>query len=79
MKSFSLTKQKEEKKPVLYFIESELPMVINVTNGKVIEKLYGGEWRKWIGKKIQIFATNTKVAGETVPCLRIEKCYSSVR
>lgn len=62
-----------EEKPVAYFEENVLPMVLNVTNCKMIEKLYGtGNIYDWIGKKIQVIATKTKVAGESVPCLRIE-------
>lgn len=62
-----------EEKPVAYFEEGVLPMVLNVTNCKMIEKLYGtGNIYEWIGKKIQVVATKTKVAGELVPCLRIE-------
>lgn len=62
-----------EEKPVAHFEEDVLPMVLNVTNCKTIEKLYGtGNIYEWIGKKIQVFATKTKVAGESVPCLRIE-------
>ncbi|MCR4661670.1 MAG: hypothetical protein K5765_06720 [Clostridia bacterium] len=60
-------------KPVAYFEEKVLPMVLNVTNCKMIEKLYGtGNIYEWVGKKIQVFATKTKVAKEMVPCLRIE-------
>lgn len=62
-----------EEKPVAYFDEGILPMVLNVTNCKMIEKLYGtGNIYEWVGKKIQVFATSTKVAGQPVPCLRIE-------
>lgn len=62
-----------ELKPVAYFEEDVLPMVLNVTNCKMIEKLYGtGNIYEWVGKKIQVFATKTKVAKEMVPCLRIE-------
>ena len=62
-----------EQKPVAYFEENVLPMVLNVTNCKAIEKLYGtGDVYSWVGKKIQVFATITRVAGEAVPCLRIE-------
>lgn len=62
-----------EEKPVAHFEEDVLPMVLNVTNCKMIEKLYGtGNIYEWIGKKIQVVATKTKVAGESVPCLRIE-------
>lgn len=64
----------EDTKPVLYFEEPVLPMVLNSTNSKTIEKLYKtGFMDEWVGKKIQVLATKTKVAGESVPCLRIEK------
>lgn len=60
-------------KPVAYFEEKEvLPMVLNVTNCEIIEKVYNsGNIYDWIGKKIQVYATNTKMAGELVPCLRV--------
>ena len=45
-----------EMKPVAHFEEDVLPMVLNVTNCKTIEKLYGtGNIYEWIGKKIQVF------------------------
>lgn len=64
---------KKELRPVVYFEEKEvLPMVLNVTNCKAIENLYAtGNVNEWIGKKIQVFTTRTKVGKETVPCLRI--------
>mgnify|MGYP002515914744 CR=1 FL=1 len=62
-----------EEKPVAYFEEDVLPMILNVTNCKTIEKLYNtGNIYDWFGKKIQVFATKTKVAGQVVPCLRVE-------
>lgn len=62
-----------EEKPVAHFEENVLPMVLNVTNCKMIEKIYEtGNIHDWVGKKIQVFATTTKVAGQSVPCLRIE-------
>lgn len=62
-----------ESKPVAHFVEpGVLPMVLNVTNCKIIEKLYGtGNVFEWVGKKVQVFATTTRVGKETVPCLRI--------
>lgn len=64
----------EDTKPVLYFEEDVLPMVLNVTNCETIESIYGtGNVNEWPGKKIQVFATKTKVGGQSVPCLRIEK------
>ncbi len=62
-----------EEKPVAHFEENVLPLVLNVANCKTIEKIYGtGNIYNWVGKKIQILATTVKVAGEWVPCIRIE-------
>jgi hypothetical protein len=65
---------KEDTKPVLYFEENMLPMVANATNCKTIKALYGTDFMdEWVGKKIQVIATRTKVGREMVPCIRIEK------
>ena len=62
------------RKPVAYFEEDVLPMVLNTTNSKTIEKLYGtGLVERWIGKKIQVFATTIRVGGEETLVLRVEK------
>lgn len=64
---------KKEERPVAYFMETNiLPMVLNVTNCKVIEKIYDtGNVNDWVGKKIQVYTTKTKVGKENVPCLRV--------
>lgn len=62
------------------------PMVVNKTNCKTIERIYGtGDTDKWIGKRITIFASTTKYQRDMVPCLRVkseipkeEKYYCSV-
>lgn len=62
----------KENKPVVYFEENVLPMVLNVTNCKTIEKLYKtGNIYEWPKKKIQVFVTSTKVGREVMPCLRV--------
>ncbi len=48
------------------------PMVLNKTNCKNIEKIYGSFIEDWIGKKIIIYATTTKFARDVVPCLRVK-------
>ncbi len=48
------------------------PFICNRTNAKTITKLYGSPYiEDWVGKFITLFPTTTKVAGETVECLRI--------
>jgi len=67
-------KEKEEHQNVCYFEEDSLPMVLNVTNCETLTTLFGtGNVNEWVGKKFAIYATTTKVAGKTVPCLRICK------
>jgi hypothetical protein len=56
---------------VAYFHENSKPMVLNKTNCKTIEKLYGADIEKWIGKKITVFAALVKAFGEMVDALRI--------
>lgn len=57
---------------VAYFSDEEKPMILNKTNCKTIQKIYGTPHiEEWIGKKITLFASTTSLAGETVECLRI--------
>ena len=57
---------------VAYFVENVKPMILNVTNSKVIVKLAGSEFiEKWKGLKVQIFVAKVKVAKQQVDALRI--------
>ena len=57
---------------VAHFSDEEKPMILNKTNCKTIQKVYGTPLiEEWIGKKIVLFASTTSLAGETVECLRI--------
>lgn len=57
---------------VAYFSDEEKPMILNKTNCKTIQKIYGTPIiEEWVGKKIVLFASTTSLAGETVECLRI--------
>jgi hypothetical protein len=53
-------------------LEGTKPFILNRTNSKMITKLYGSPYiEDWFGKLITLYSTTTKVAGETVECLRI--------
>lgn len=53
-------------------LRGQKPFIINRTNAKTITKIYDTPFiEDWSGKKITLFPTTTKVAGETVECLRI--------
>ena len=62
----------EDTKPVVYFVETDLKLALNMANIKIIQKIYN-ETRadKLVGKKIQIFRTTTNAFGEIKPCIRV--------
>lgn len=47
------------------------PMVINATNAKVLEKLYGPYVEDWAGKRITLYVAKIRAFGESVDALRI--------
>lgn len=58
---------------VCHFIEPQKPMILNKTNCKIIEKLYGTPFiEDWVGKKIQLYVeTGVEAFGTVVDALRI--------
>lgn len=61
---------KKEECSVAHLVKQK-PMILNVTNSKTIAKLYGPYIEDWAGQFITLYATTTKLAGDTVECLRI--------
>jgi len=69
---------RKEECPVITFVEPSKPMVLNVTNSKIIQKIYGTPFiEEWAGKKIQIYVDNVKAFGDVVEALRIRKIIPS--
>ena len=65
---------KQEECIVCRWVEDQKPMILNVTNCKTISKMLKTPYvEKWAGHRVQIYATTTKFAGDTVECLRIRK------
>jgi hypothetical protein len=58
-------------KPVVYFKGSDKPLILNVTNGRVLSELYGRSTDNWIGKSIKLVATTTDFQGKVVDCIRL--------
>ena len=53
-------------------LKGEKPFILNSTNSKMIQKLYGTPYiEDWAGAKITLYASITKLKGEDVECLRI--------
>jgi len=47
------------------------PMVLNITNTKMIASLYGDLYDNWVGKNIQVYATKVKAFGSVTTALRV--------
>jgi hypothetical protein len=62
---------KVERKPVLFFADAEVKLVLCKTNARTIASLYGNEVERWRGKKITMYPTQTKFGPATVDCIRI--------
>ena len=63
---------KQEECTVCHWAEDQKPMILNVTNCKTISKMLKTPYiEQWAGHRVQIYATTTRMGGETVECLRI--------
>ena len=61
---------KDEQVPVIIFRNAP-PMVLNITNTKMIASLYGDLYNNWVGKSIQVYATKVKAFGAVTTALRV--------
>lgn len=63
---------KKEECFVCYFSDSDKPMILNRTNCRTIEKLYGSPFTEdWRGKKIQLYVATVKAFGDITDALRV--------
>lgn len=72
---------KKEDCTVVHFAERDVkPMILNVTNAKVISKIYKTPYiEDWAGCKIQIFVAQVKAFGDVVDALRIRPYAPAVK
>jgi hypothetical protein len=61
---------KKEDHSLAYLVETK-PLILNSTNSKTIEKLYGPYIEDWAGRRITLYASTTKLGSDMVECLRI--------
>ena len=54
-------------------IESIKPLVMNRTNMEELARFLGRKPTDWVGKQFVVFQDETKLRGETVPCIRIRE------
>jgi hypothetical protein len=51
----NLVTKKVSRKPLIRFVGKKLEFACNVTNGKLIEKMYGPNPKDWVGKQIALY------------------------
>lgn len=68
------TDGKSDECTVIYFSDSEKPMIANVTNLRMIAKVIGSPFvDEWAGHKIQIGVEKVRAFGDVVEALRVRK------
>lgn len=65
-------KGKKEQVPVCNFYNAP-PMVLNITNTRMIASLYGDNYDLWVNQHIQVFATKVKAFGQEQMALRVRQ------
>ncbi len=60
-----------EEKPLLYFIDQDQALVLNVTNLRTIEDDYGFVSDTWAGKELELYAEKVDFAGKRVLGVRV--------
>lgn len=60
-----------QSKPVLYFVEREEGLPLNLTNTRTLMAAYTAETKAWVGKPITLFGTTTQLHGQMVPAIRV--------
>lgn len=72
IKRFSVETVGDDKRPVVWFVESDKGLSLNITNGNMIEEICGtADPSKWAGRKVVLFKTKTDYKGERVDCIRV--------
>jgi len=70
---------KNQECTVASFKEEQKPMILNRTNCKIIQKIYGTPYiEEWKNKQIEIYATNVDAFGDNVEALRIKQIVPSI-
>lgn len=64
-------KGRKAKKPIIRFERTDKAFAANKTNCKTIAAMYGNDTRKWVGRRITMYATETEFGGNTVECIRV--------
>jgi hypothetical protein len=56
------------------YLKDQKPMILNTTNSRAIEKIYGTPYiEDWKNKSITLYVAKGKAFGDEIECLRIKK------
>ena len=61
----------QDKKAVVYPVETDKGLVLNKTNAITIANMYGDDYSKWNGKRIALYTTEVSFQGNTMMGIRI--------
>jgi len=71
---WEIAKLGDDKKPVLKFQEIEKRLVLNVTNGNLLEDLLQtDELDEWVGARITLGVEKVQFGNKRVPALRVQE------
>jgi len=78
LEQLTMTGGQKETKPVVHFTEMQKRegverkrLVLNKTNRRIIQRLYGDETDHWKGKRITLYPTRAKFGRDDVDAIRI--------
>lgn len=63
---------RREKKPVVWFSDTEKMLVLNKTNARALAEMYGSETNNWAGKKVTLKPSRDRFQGKMVDCVRVK-------
>ena len=64
-------KNRDIEKPVVYFSDHHLGLVLNKTNATVLADEYGPDTNKWNKKPVELYATEVSAFGKTGKAIRV--------
>ena len=60
-----------QEKAIVSFKETDKQLVLAKTNAIMIREMFGNRLSEWVGKRIHLNPTTTKLGPQTVPCIRV--------
>jgi len=63
--------EKDQKKGIVKFSDSEFELTLNKTNGICLREMFGKELKNWIGKRVTLCAEKAQFGKEKVDAVRV--------